>query len=50
MTAEALRLDPDNQDALDTKLELSLHAWDWPTVYRTGRQLLSAVQAQRKLV
>ena len=41
MTAEALRLDPDNQDALDTKLELALHSWDWTAVDRAGRRLLA---------
>lgn len=41
MTAKALQLEPGNQDALDTKLELSLQAWDWPAVYRTGHQLLA---------
>jgi serine/threonine-protein kinase len=41
MTARALQLEPHSQDALDTKLELSLHDWDWAAVYGTGRQLLS---------
>jgi tetratricopeptide (TPR) repeat protein len=41
VTSEALRLQPDNQDALDTKLELSLQEWNWPAVYLAGGQLLN---------
>jgi adenylate cyclase len=41
MIAKALQFEPENQDALDTEIELSLHEWDWAAVYRAGRQLLS---------
>lgn len=39
--AKALQLDPGNQDALDTQIELSIGLWDWASVYRAGRQLLA---------
>lgn len=41
MIAKALQLEPDNQDALDTEVELSIGTWNWPAVYRTGHQLLA---------
>lgn len=41
MIAKALQLEPDNQDALDTEVELSIGTWNWPAVNRAGRQLLA---------
>jgi len=41
MVSKALQLEPGNQDALDTQIELSIGLWNWPVVYRAGRQLLA---------
>lgn len=41
MTAKALNLDPDNQEALDTKIELALRVWDWEAAYQAGHRLIS---------
>lgn len=41
MTSAALRLNPDNQDALDTQVQRALRNWEWDAAYSTGHRILA---------
>jgi len=41
LTATALRLDPDNREALDTELQQALRMWNWNLAARDGQRLLA---------
>ncbi|MBV8800153.1 MAG: helix-turn-helix domain-containing protein [Alphaproteobacteria bacterium] len=48
MTAEALKLDPNNVEALGTDIERAIRMWDWDSLYRTGQRLLTMKKRNAK--